>query len=114
MDHSAFVVRTEAVEGREDEFNYWYDNQHVPDLLSVPGIVAVQRFRHHRTQRPGRSAPSHRYVAVWEIAGDPATVFRDMDELIASGIPISPAMARDTLSDLWQPMSQRVVANLIH
>jgi hypothetical protein len=106
MDHSAFVVRARAVEGRQDEFNDWYDNQHIPDLLSVPGIVAVQRFRHHETQRPGRSAPSHPYIAVWEIAGDPATVFRDLDNLIANGIPISTAMARDTLSDLWQPVTQ--------
>jgi ferredoxin len=109
MEHSAFVVRTEPVPGREDEFNDWYDHQHIPDLLTVPGIVAVQRFRYHETQRPGREPLSrHRYVAVWEIEGDPVIALRGLDELIAAGIPISPAMAVDSLAHLWRPITNRI------
>ena len=32
------------VAGREDEFNRWYDGQHLPDMLAVPGFVSGQRF----------------------------------------------------------------------
>ncbi len=39
------LVLTNAVEGRDDEFNQWYDHQHIPDALDVPGYVAAQRFR---------------------------------------------------------------------
>ena len=29
---------------REREFNDWYDNMHVPDVLKTPGFVAVTRY----------------------------------------------------------------------
>lgn len=29
---------------RENEFHEWYDNTHIPDVLKVPGIVAVTRY----------------------------------------------------------------------
>jgi hypothetical protein len=29
----------------EDEFNAWYNEEHVPALLSVPGVIGARRFR---------------------------------------------------------------------
>ncbi len=29
---------------REKEFNDWYENTHLPDVLSVPGIVRASRY----------------------------------------------------------------------
>ena len=57
----------------EDEFNDWYDRQHVPDVLKVPGMKAVQRFR---TARPADDVPG-RYVGTYEIEAD------DVGEVIA-------------------------------
>ena len=39
------IVFSRPTPGREDEFNKWYSDQHVGDLLKVPGIVAGQRSR---------------------------------------------------------------------
>jgi len=38
------VVFSNPVEGKEDEFNEWYDNVHVPELLAVPGMVSATRY----------------------------------------------------------------------
>ena len=29
----------------EDEFNRWYDTEHIPQLQAVPGVLAARRFR---------------------------------------------------------------------
>jgi len=47
MAEGLLLVYTECPEGQDAEFNDWYDNIHAPDLLKVPGIVRVQRFRLH-------------------------------------------------------------------
>ena len=58
-----FVVFTNPVAGREDEYNHWYTGQHLGDVLAVPGFVAARRFR---VADPGAGAP-HRYRAIYEI-----------------------------------------------
>ena len=42
-DHT-FVVFTKPVAGKEAEYNRWYDEQHLPDVLQVPGVVNARRF----------------------------------------------------------------------
>jgi hypothetical protein len=44
----------------EEEFNDWYDTEHIPRLVAVPGVLAGRRFRAIR----GRQ----RYVAVYYFA----------------------------------------------
>jgi hypothetical protein len=39
------LALTNSVPGREAEFNKWYDDVHVKDLVAVPGIGAAQRYR---------------------------------------------------------------------
>ncbi len=41
----AHLVYSNPVPGREVEFNEWYQNMHMGDLLLVPGFLGVQRFR---------------------------------------------------------------------
>lgn len=52
---------------REDEFNDWYDNTHVPQIRSsVPGVGDVRRYRASAAQMLPEP-PAHRYLAVYEI-----------------------------------------------
>src|ERR1700692_61788 len=39
-----FFVFSHPVAGHEDEYNKWYDQQHAPDVVAVPGFVTAQRF----------------------------------------------------------------------
>lgn len=39
-----FLVFNSPLPGKEDEYNKWYNEQHAPDVVSVPGFVSAQRF----------------------------------------------------------------------
>lgn len=68
MATHVYVVQTNPVEGKEDEYNDWYDNQHLADILRLPGFVSAQRFRLAPTDPP-QSSPQ-RYLAIYEIETD--------------------------------------------
>lgn len=59
------VVRSGPAEGREDEFNRWYDEVHLPEILAVPGFVSGRRYR-------ATAESEYPYLAVYEIETDGA------------------------------------------
>jgi hypothetical protein len=46
----------------EEDFNAWYDEEHLPALAAVPGTLAARRFR----SEEGPSG-THRYVAIYHL-----------------------------------------------
>lgn len=49
----------------EDDFNAWYDEEHIPALAAVPGTMAARRYR--------SSEGSHRYVAIYHLEAPEVT-----------------------------------------
>jgi hypothetical protein len=45
MARYRMVMLSQPLPGREDDYERWYDDIHIPDMLQVPGFVAAQRFR---------------------------------------------------------------------
>jgi hypothetical protein len=43
----------------EQEFNEWYDNEHIPSLAGVPGTLCARRFRDMKG--------THRYLALYHL-----------------------------------------------
>jgi hypothetical protein len=88
-----FLVHTMPKPGRDKEYNDWYDNQHLPDLLKIPGIVAAKRFRHD-DPRDGMPAPAAKYLAIYEIdTDDIAGVFKEIAaRRNTPAMPLSDAM----------------------
>lgn len=39
-----YVVETDATPQAEDDFNQWYDTEHLPGLAAVPGVQWAERF----------------------------------------------------------------------
>jgi hypothetical protein len=62
-------VFTEAMPDREEEFNKWYDEVHLREVLEIDGFVAAQRFVLSDSQVPGLdvSAAPGRYLAIYEV-----------------------------------------------
>ncbi|KHK98817.1 hypothetical protein LK09_08005 [Microbacterium mangrovi] len=58
------VVLTEPVEGAEADFEHWYENVHVPDLLRLPSVLSVRRFALNAKTGNGTG---QRYLAVYEV-----------------------------------------------
>lgn len=70
MVKAVMLVHTNPADGsREDEFNDWYDNVHIPEVLLIDGFVAATRYRLSETQLVDGQA-GHRYLAVYEIESD--------------------------------------------
>ncbi|HVW42146.1 MAG TPA: hypothetical protein VHC18_12430 [Amycolatopsis sp.] len=83
------VIFTESVPGQEDEFNRWYNDLHIPDLLKIDGIEAVRRFEIAEMDPP--QAATHRFLGIYELSRDPREV---IDALVATRetrAPNSPA-----------------------
>jgi hypothetical protein len=64
------LVFTAPVPGRETEYNDWYTNQHVPDIVALPGFARAQRFRSADADAnldAVTAGPPAPYLAVYEI-----------------------------------------------
>jgi hypothetical protein len=85
-----WLVFTNCTPGREADFNRWYDEVHIGDLLRVPGVVAARRARLAEAQMslatgefelcgPEEIGARFRFVAIYEIeADDPTAVLREI------------------------------------
>jgi hypothetical protein len=54
------VVGVDPEAAYEAEFNAWYEEEHIPYLTAVPGVLGVRRFQAIRDDLP--------YLAIWELA----------------------------------------------
>ena len=70
MAKHIFLALTNPVEGKEPEFNEWYNTHHVPDVINVPGFVSGQRFKLSDSQFGGEASKAYKYLAVYEIETD--------------------------------------------
>ncbi|MFF0490048.1 hypothetical protein ACWDSJ_11380 [Nocardia sp. NPDC003482] len=104
MSESKMLVFSNAVAGQDDTFNEWYDTEHLDDVRAVPGVVSGQRFDVVPSGLPGGESPAHRYLAVYDIEGDPATVVAEFMKRAGAGeIPLSPALDLTTLAvSVWR------------
>lgn len=54
-----FMVYTDVDPRHEDEFNAWYNTEHLPELLSLPGFLSAARYE------ATKGGP--KYLAVYEL-----------------------------------------------
>jgi hypothetical protein len=58
---SAFLALWNDIEpARDGEYNLWHTREHVPERLSVPGVLSGRRY-------VGRDAAVHRYFTLYEL-----------------------------------------------
>ena len=82
------VVFSNPVADREDEFNEWYDNVHIPELLAVPGMVSATRYALHEAaiyHVAGAAAPEHSYMCVYEMEGDVDAIMGKIQQSVGGG-----------------------------
>ena len=51
---------------REQEFNDWYDNKHIPDMLEVPGMIKATRWMGVDNKKDMQ----RQYLAMYELESD--------------------------------------------
>lgn len=110
MARYKLVVMTGPKPGRDQEYNDWYNNQHLADVVAVPGFRSAQRFK-----LSDAMGHEHRngYLAIYEIdSDDPKAVLAEM--FSRSGTPamvLSEALDLDkAVVGLFEPCSPVVEA----
>jgi hypothetical protein len=100
-----FISLLNAKAGRDEEFNEWYAEQHIPDVLRIPGFVNAQRYCLSTGQLPGMTPP-WKYMVIYEISGEsPAEALQELGRRIAgSGMVISDALASDVAAWTYSPI----------
>jgi hypothetical protein len=96
MPKGVLLVMSQSVPGKEEEYNDWYINVHIPELLEVPGIAAAQRFE--AVDAPNSQTPPQKYLAIYEFDTDPEEAMKAMREARSRpGVaPPSPALDRSS------------------
>lgn len=82
MSHEfTLIVYTSPAEGREDEYNAWYDDVHLPEFSALPGVISGRRFQVVPTAPGGKPT----YAAIYELSSHPDEVLAAMNAGVADG-----------------------------
>jgi hypothetical protein len=79
MSHKyTLIVYTSPAEGREDEYNAWYDDVHLREFCALPGVINGRRFK-----VAGATGPQ--YAAFYELSAHPDEVMAAMNAGVKDG-----------------------------
>jgi len=79
MSHEyTLIVYTSPADGREDDYNAWYDDVHLKEFSALPGVINGRRFKVAGDGKP-------QYAAVYELSAHPDSVMAAMNEGIKNG-----------------------------
>ena len=106
---TTLIVFASPAEGREDDFNDWYDNVHLQEFVALPGVVSGQRFSLAPTSPKAKTS----YAAIYQLSADPADVLAAMGAAIKDGsMRMSDALDPASISiSAWNPLGAPVQAS---
>jgi hypothetical protein len=95
MKDYTYIVRSNPVPGRDEDYNRWYTERHLADVIAVPGFVSAQRFKIVDPKAEG--APEQGYMAIYTMrTDDPDTLLETLRDLVESGrMEMSDAFSQD-------------------
>ena len=76
IGNTVLVVTMEVDAEDEEEFNKWYNEQHLPERMAIPGYVSARRFK----LEDGNNAL--KYLCIWEMEdGSPlqSEIYKDQN-----------------------------------
>lgn len=83
MARYIMVVPSNALPGRDDDYNAWYEGVHIADVCAIPGVISGHRYE---ADPASPVTPDGRYLAIYEIeAEDPAAVLAELMRRVQSG-----------------------------
>ena len=91
-----FLVFTNAADGRDDDYNEWYDNVHAVEMCALPEYTGVTRYK--LTDAQMVPDQSHRYVAIYEFEGS-------ADDAVAA---LKAALPTFTMTDAVKPDAKMI------
>ena len=81
MSHDySLIIYTSPAEGREDDYNAWYDDVHLAEFTALPGVLSGRRF-----QVAASASGQPQYCAIYELSCPPDEVMAAMNASIKDG-----------------------------
>ena len=109
MARSILLVFTNATDGDDEEFNRWYDEVHMKEVIETPGFIGCERFELGEAQMdPAERA--HRYLAIYEIEGDPAAALKSLQES-APRMQMTDTLSLEAGTSLFTQITARMAAS---
>jgi len=65
---TVLVVMMEVDEADDEVFNKWYNEEHLPERMSIPGYVSARRFMLDPADDQANGVL--RYLCIWEMEND--------------------------------------------
>jgi hypothetical protein len=82
MSHEfTLIVYTSPADGREDEYNAWYDDVHLSEFSALPGVISGRRYQVTSATSDGKPT----YAGVYELSSHPDEVLKAMSRAIKDG-----------------------------
>ena len=94
------LVFTNALDGWDEEFNRWYDEIHLPEVLTLPVFSGAERFRLADAQM--FAGQRFRYLAIYEYRGTAAAALEALMGA-AGGFRMTDAMSPEVHVSLFEP-----------
>ena len=118
MPETVFMPFTESASKEEDEeFNRWYQEVHLPEVLGVPGFSAASRYKETGMNMTGRPWPIRfPYLAVYELADGSKDAFdaamKELRRRITEGdrMEISDTLGSEKVTQVYKRITDRIVA----
>ena len=92
MEDNLMLVFTDPVTGMEAEFNDWYSNTHIPEIVKLTGMRGARRYRVGDGPRGG--VLTNGYLAIYDLGDDPQEALRKLD-VVANAGQLTPSDAVD-------------------
>lgn len=73
-----YAVLSKAAPGRDEEFIRWYEQQHLPDVLKMPGVVSGKLIKLDFQRTYDIDAPEYTTLTLYELEGDAPGPIIDM------------------------------------
>ncbi len=68
------LIAHDVPSAKEEEFNAWYDTEHIPAILRVPGFVSARRFTLvHNPNSPEPQSARPKFLTIYDMADRRAT-----------------------------------------
>lgn len=75
MTRPILVAMTNSVSPeRDEEFNQWYNGIHADNLLSLPTMRSLVRYRAVQQLTPAGQQPFHKYLAIYDLDDPKAAI----------------------------------------
>jgi hypothetical protein len=106
MAKHVLLVYSNPAEGAEDEYNRWYNEVHLPEVVQTEWFVRAERFKFD-DGAPG--AAEQRYLAVYEVETDDVELAKKALGEAAGSFRMSPAFDVKTAKLAWASAVSPVV-----